>query len=159
MTTVSNNGLRTMFIGLLIIFFIFLVFAIYKRDDILYVNTNESFSGQNPKIAFRLFYTNWCPHCKSIKPEWLKLKANWDMTKRELYWENNKINYQDIKIEMVNCEKDEEICKEFDVQGYPTIVLSIGSKNIEYNGEGRSHSDLMRFLETKLLENGIKNSN
>ena len=72
-----------------------------------------------------------------------------------MYWENNKLSYQDVNIEMVNCEKDKSTCKDFDVQGYPTMVLSIGDKNIEYTGEGKSHSDLMRFLEKNLLKIGV----
>ena len=81
---------------------------------------------------------------------------NWEMTKRQMYWENNRLTYQDIRIEKVNCEKDNKTCKDFDIQGYPTIVLTIGDKNIEYNGDSHSHGDLMRFLETKLQENGVK---
>ena len=156
--TKNNNSsqFKTMFIGLLLIFLLFLIFAIYKRKDILYNDDDEGFSNKEKGIAFRLFYTDWCPHCKTSKPEWEKLQANWKMTKRQMYWENNKINYNDIKIDMINCERDKATCKEFDVQGYPTIVLSIGDKNIEYTGESKSHHELMRFLETKLLENGIK---
>ncbi len=151
----DNSQLKTMFIGLLIVFLLFLLFAIYKRKDILYNSEGEGFTNKQKNIAFRLFYTDWCPHCTSTKPEWEKLQANWNMAKREMYWENNRLNYQDIKIEKINCEKDKAICKEFDVQGYPTIVLSIGDKNIEYTGEARTHTELIRFLETKLLEYGV----
>lgn len=167
MTKVNNDSLKTMFIGLLIIFFIFMAFAIYKKDDILSVanqikesftssNEDNNDSDRNLKIAFRLFYTDWCPHCQTTKPEWDKMMNNWMMTKRQMYWQNNRLNYKDIKIEKVNCEKDKNTCKEFDIGGYPTIVLSIGNKNIEYNRDGRSHSDLISFLEAQLQSNGIK---
>ena len=151
----SNSQLKTMFIGLLIIFLLFLLFALYKKRDLLTtINTEEGFNN-NKNITFRLFYTDWCPHCQNIKPEFKKLITSWNMAKREMYWENNKLNYKDVKIEMVNCEKTKETCNNYDVQGYPTMILSIGDKNIEYTGEGTSKSDLMRFLETNLLKMGI----
>ena len=83
------------------------------------------------------------------------MKQNWEMAQRELYWENKKLNYQDIAIEQVNCENDKDSCRNFDIQGYPTIILSIGNNNIEYDKGGRNHSDLMSFLESKLQENKI----
>ncbi len=45
----------------------------------------------------------------------------------------------------------------FIMQGANTAseVLSIGDKNIEYTGEARTHTELIRFLETKLLEYGV----
>lgn len=152
----QNNQLRTMFIGLLLVFLLFAILALYKRSDLLAtMNSEEGFASNQKPIAFRLFYTDWCPHCQNIKPEFKRLITNWNMAKREMYWENNKLSYQDVNIEMVNCEKDKSTCKDFDVQGYPTMVLSIGDKNIEYTGEGKSHSDLMRFLEKNLLKIGV----
>ena len=156
----KTSQLKIMFIGLLIIFFLFLAFALYKRKDLLQncqlaEGFHEDEINSNKTIAFRLFYTNWCPHCQRIKPEWNLLKNSWDMAKRQMYWQNNKLTYKDVKIEMVNCEKDQTQCKQLDVQGYPTIILSIGNKNIEYTGKTRTNTELMRFLESKLLENGI----
>ncbi len=164
----SENGqLKTMFLGLLMVFFFFLALAIYKRKEIIALSSVEegfqsSHSGigsqnrETPDIYYRFFYADWCPHCQTTKPEWEKCQTNWNMLKRQLYWENNKINYQHIKLEKINCEKNGATCRQFDVQSYPTIVLSIGPKNIEYVGNDRSHTELMRFLETKLLENGFR---
>ncbi len=150
----DNKSVFYMLIGMLIVFGIFLAFSILMRNKIL-SPSEEGFQDGNRSIRYRLFYTDWCPHCTSTKPEWKKMKEACESAQREMYWENNKLSYSDIQIETVNCEADKGQCKELQVQGYPTIILSIGDKNIEYEGGGRSQSDLMSFLETKLQENNI----
>lgn len=152
---------RNILIGLLIVFGIFFLLSTFMRGTLLNYHKSESESGMEqfsngvPKIKYQLFYADWCPHCQTTKPEWKKMKDNWEMAKREMYWENNKLSYQDIAIEQINCENDKDSCRPFDIQGYPTIILSIGDNNIEYDKGGRSHSDLMSFLESKLQENKI----
>ena len=151
----DNKTVFYMLVGMLIVFAIFLGFSLLMRNKII-ASGEEGFQDSNRTISYRLFYTDWCPHCTSTKPEWNKMKEAWESAQRELYWENNKLSYKDIKIEAVNCEADKTQCKELEVQGYPTIILSIGDKHIEYEEGGRSQADLMSFLETKLQENDIK---
>ncbi len=161
MAKLDNQTLRNVLIGLLVVFGIFLLLAIFMRGSLLNYQSSVSESGKEqftngaPKIKYQLFYADWCPHCQTTKPEWKKMKENWDMAQRELYWENNKLSYQDVDIKLINCENDKDSCRSYDIQGYPTIILSIGDNNIEYDQAGRSHSDLMSFLESKLQENKI----
>ena len=151
----DNKTVYYMLVGLLVVFAIFLGFSLLMRSKILSPSSEEGFQDGSKTIHYRLFYTDWCPHCTSTKPEWKKMKDAWESAKRELYWENNKLSYKDINIEAVNCEADKNQCKELQIQGYPTIILSIGDKHIEYDEGGRSHADLMSFLETKLQENDV----
>jgi thiol-disulfide isomerase/thioredoxin len=162
MAELNRINVRNILIGLLIVFGIFFLLSVFMRGNLLKYQNTVSESGMEhfnsngvPKIRYQLFYADWCPHCQTTKPEWKKMKDNWDMAQREMYWENNKLSYQDVDIQAVNCENDKDSCRSFDIQGYPTIILSIGDNNIEYDKGGRNHSDLMSFLESKLQENKV----
>jgi thiol-disulfide isomerase/thioredoxin len=161
MGDLDKKTVRNILIGLLVVFGIFLLLSIFMRDKLLNYHKSvsesglEQFSNGAPQIKYQLFYADWCPHCQTTKPEWKKMKDNWEMAQREMYWENNKLSYQDVTIDMINCEDDKDSCRNFDIQGYPTIILSIGNNNIEYDKSGRNHGDLMSFLESKLQENKI----
>lgn len=82
---------------------------------------------KNTKM-FTLFYANWCGHCKNMKPQWeaAAKKVNTD---------------QDKKMVMVNVgDKDdvsqEQLRKDYNIRGYPTIVDVDGGKPVgEYSGE------------------------
>ena len=84
-------------------------------------------STKNDKV-FTLFYANWCGHCKNMKPNWIKA-AN------EVNVNGNK------KMVMVDLgDKDniaqEQLRKDYNIRGYPTIVDIDGGKQVgEYSGE------------------------
>lgn len=87
-----------------------------------------------------LFYTEWCPHCKKAKPEWQKLKEN---------YENKTINNYVIYFREVDCEKDEKTADEFNIEGYPTIKLIKDGQVIEYDAKPE-YSTLEEFIHTTL---------
>ena len=72
-----------------------------------------------------LFYADWCGHCKKIKPVW-------DETSQE-------VNADEVKMIKVNCgegtEKDQEIMKKYNIDGYPTIIKFVNGKPQLYRGE------------------------
>ena len=82
------------------------------------------------QLFIYLFYVDWCPHCKTAKPKMAEVQKN-------LAKNNNKVNGNDVIIEMVNCEgieKEKELVniREMDVKAYPTISTKNGSKLSEY---------------------------
>ena len=78
----------------------------YKREPF----NNEVHTIQpNEQKSLVLFYAPWCPHCKSILPEWDKLVANNDNT--------------NITIKKVNSDDNPELCKQYKIEGFPTILL------------------------------------
>ena len=80
-----------------------------------------------------LFYADWCGHCKKIKPVWEETAK--------------KVNADEVKMIKVNCgegnEKDQEIMKKYNIDGYPTIIKFINGKPQMYQG----NRDADSFME------------
>jgi len=115
-----------MIIGALIILYIFIS-----------MNKNKTITGGNKKeTTFILYYVDWCPHCKTIKPEWAKLEKD--------------IEFKDVLITKINCEENESIVKELDIEGFPTILFTQNGNIEPYNG-GREYSDFKNFLKSKKI--------
>jgi len=93
----------------------------------------EKITGGNKNVTFTLYYVDWCPHCKSIKPDWDKLEND------------NELKH--ITITKVNCEENEAIVQEKNIEGFPTILLNNNGKEEVYNG-GREYGDFKTYLQT-----------
>jgi thiol-disulfide isomerase/thioredoxin len=85
---------------------------------ILYNNTyqiTEKFN-ENEKVIIKVFNfnTSWCGWSKKLQPEWDKF--------RQLIIDNN-LNH--IEVYDIKCDNDSnsQICKEYNVRGYPYIVI------------------------------------
>ena len=76
-----------------------------------------SSKGNDP--VFRMFHVDWCPHCKVAKPEFIKSKNS----------------HKGVQFKLVNGEADEDAVKAFNVDGYPTFILTKNGKNTPYEGE------------------------
>jgi len=96
-------------------------------------NEFDKITGGNKNITFTLYYVDWCPHCKSIKPDWDKLEKDNDL--------------KHITITKVNCEENEAIVQEKNIEGFPTILLNNNGKEEAYNG-GREYADFKEYLQT-----------
>ena len=79
-----------------------------------------------------LFYAPWCPHCKEMLPDWDRFAS---------------ANRSNVSAKKVNSELEPELIKEYDIQGFPTILLLDGSgKTIaKYEGE-RDTKSLSDFV-------------
>mmetsp|Transcript_37519 Transcript_37519/g.6746 ORF Transcript_37519/g.6746 Transcript_37519/m.6746 type:complete len:210 (+) Transcript_37519:461-1090(+) len=83
------------------------------------------------------FYHPGCSHCKSMKEEWLKLA--------------DKL-YGIIKVAAVNCSDEEELCEEYDVKSYPTILMfpdNTAKKYEVYKGK-RTYEDFSNFAISQM---------
>ena len=89
----------------------------------------EMFSG-GAKLYF--FYADWCGYCKKFKPEWAKLKAEPNLG---------------VQLEEVDCSNEAPaLAKEYDVKGFPTLILVNGSNKVTYSGE-RTADALVSFIK------------
>jgi len=96
------------------------------------INDISMLDSSNGKTMFVKFYAPWCGHCKSLQPVWDELQ--------------NTYNGSDgVSVVSVNCEKNKDIAKKFNIRGYPTIKKISGSEIIDYNGS-RSRSSLAKFI-------------
>ena len=109
---------------ILILLVILVILVIYYIRQ-----TNEGFS-ERPTVYF--FYVDWCPHCKTAKPQIQDFKSK-----------NSNVNVKEV-----NCEKDKELAKKFNVRAYPTVYLVKGEDKTELN-EG---------ISVKSLNNLVKNN-
>lgn len=79
-----------------------------------------------------LFKADWCPHCKQFKNTWSNLKKDF----------GTKVNFI-----MFDADKDASKIKEFNIEGYPTLILKSGEKAIEYVGP-RNFESVKEFIDT-----------
>lgn len=97
------------------------------------------------KVAnLMLFYVDWCPHCKTAKPEWNALKEEYD---------GKTINGYIVVFEEYNCTDEnteiEDLINKYKIEGYPTIKLLKDGQVIEYDAKP-TKSTLEQFLTTVL---------
>lgn len=85
---------------------------------------------------FSLYYVDWCPHCKSVKPAFEEFAKNGFVT----------VAGQNVKVQAVECEKEPEKAAGKNIKGYPTILFEKASgQTLEYSGD-RTPQGYMAFL-------------
>jgi protein disulfide-isomerase-like protein len=104
----------------------------YSSDD----DPKTVFSSTKPTMV--LFYAPWCGHCKSMKPDYEKLKKKY-------------IDNPNKNVVMINCDDHKEFASKAGIQGFPTIRLYNNPKANKYlDYEGPRTADA---IETYLSEN------
>lgn len=89
---------------------------------------------------FSLYYVDWCPHCKSVKPAFEEFAKNGFVT----------VAGRNVKVRAVECEKQSELAAGKPIKGYPTFLLETAEgKTVEYQGD-RTPEAYMKFLEEEL---------
>jgi thiol-disulfide isomerase/thioredoxin len=119
-----------------IIFILLLGYSFYNKNQLLSLQQNKESvieNYENKSLKFSMYYVDWCPHCKSSKPEFIKLKNN-----------HKKINNRSINYNMIDCEKYPKLAEQADVESYPTFILSDTTK---YEGE-RNLNGFLDFLNS-----------
>ncbi len=98
---------------------------------------SEGFADNADK--FVMYYADWCPHCKTVKPIW----AEW--SKKGSIQINGKTVFLD-KVE----ESEKEKAAGKPVKGFPTFLLEkAGGKIVEYEGP-RTVSGWEAFLKKNM---------
>ncbi|KAG8820676.1 hypothetical protein FRC19_008676 [Serendipita sp. 401] len=69
--------------------------------------------------TFVKFYAPWCGHCQKLAPKWVDLAERLKGV---------------INVAEVNCDAHGTVCREQEIEGYPTVVLYLNGKKIEYTG-------------------------
>ena len=105
---------------------------------------NEQEETPNKVAHLMLFYVDWCPHCKTAKPEWNALKEEYD---------GKTINGYIVIFEEYNCTDEsseiEELINKYKIDGYPTIKLIKDEQVIEYDAKP-TKATMEQFLTTVL---------
>lgn len=135
---------------LMIFLAVFLIVAIY------YIYTKYFSNGvgktienmENPSgdktAELMLFHVDWCPHCKTAKPEWEQVKAA---------YQNKPINGYKVMFTEINCtdETPEKVkmIETYKIEGYPTIKLVKDNQVIDFDAKPTKDT-LTKFLNTVL---------
>lgn len=139
----SSKTSHIILMGLVIVFLICIVVALFMKSGTTHLRSGseEHFLSGAP-VQFKLFYAPWCGHCKSVKPHWDEMCDTWN-------------RHKDVEFVQYNCDdaSGKAKCSEHNVRGYPTIMLTVGDKDIEFNG-ARTRAGLVKFLEDHLSQNG-----
>jgi thiol-disulfide isomerase/thioredoxin len=147
-----NTSLTNIIIYFVIIFGLFflgyLTYSQFSKS-----NSNTTFDANRERVAnssstntanLMLFYVDWCPHCKTAKPEWENLKSE---------YEGKSINGYKIIFTEYNCTNEtpeiEELMNKYKIEGYPTIKLIKDNQVIEYDAKP-TKSTMEQFLNTVL---------
>merc|ERR1719215_575324 len=86
------------------------------------------------KTVFVKFFAPWCGHCKSMKPDWDKLMAEYK-------------DHATTLVADVDCTADgKPLCETVGVQGFPTIKYGDPSDLQDYEG-GRDFAALKKFAD------------
>jgi thiol-disulfide isomerase/thioredoxin len=99
-------------------------------------NAKSSNTKSSNKIKVYNFNTSWCGWSKKFQPEW-------DKFQQTINNDNNlssRIDAQDVK-----CDNNEDMCKQYNIPGFPTILIINDGKQINYTGD-RTSNALLSFI-------------
>lgn len=146
------KGLMNWKVGVCVVIAILLVvigyytYKEYANKTTFHANRENIPKDQNSNktATLMLFYVDWCPHCKTAKPEWENLKSEYD---------GKSINGYTVTFVEHNCtnETDEvsQLMDKYNIEGYPTIKLVKDNQIIEYDAKP-TKSTMEQFLNTVL---------
>jgi len=106
--------------------------------------TNGNSSSPAKDAELMLFYVDWCPHCKTAKPEWEQVKTEYD---------GKTINGYQVIFTEINCTNEtpdvEKLMNTYKIEGYPTIKLIKDGQVIEFDAKP-TKANLEQFLNSVL---------
>ena len=143
---------RNIMIIVIIIVLIIIAYYIYKSQTSKQIayrenalpgqNGSGSGSSSGKEAELMLFYVDWCPHCKTAKPEWEQVKME---------YEGKTVNGYNIIFTEVNCTNEtpdvEKMVNTYKIEGYPTIKLLKDGQIVEFDAKP-TKSNLEQFLKT-----------
>jgi thiol-disulfide isomerase/thioredoxin len=125
----------------LVVAVLLVVISLYNRNIIqTFVGGSlGSLSGGSSEPVFTMYYVDWCPHCKAVKPLFTDFMGSGTV----------QVNGKPVKCTMVNAETNPDAVKGLNVKGYPSFLLNKGGNMIEFNGE-RTAEGFMSFLNQNM---------
>lgn len=96
---------------------------------------NTQIGGLHDMADVMLFKAEWCGHCKQFKPTWDKLQSVF----------NKKFNFITY-----DSDKDTDMLKKYNIDGFPTIIIKNGSDLMPYEG-GRDIETLTDYLNNMTI--------
>ena len=133
--------------GILLVLFAYYTYKQYANEKTAFHANREHIPkdlNSTKTATLMLFYVDWCPHCKTAKPEWESLKADYD---------GKSINGYNIDFVEYNCTNEtaevSQLMDKYSIEGYPTIKLIKDNQVIEYDAKP-TRTTMEQFLNTVL---------
>jgi thiol-disulfide isomerase/thioredoxin len=151
-TTSSFSGLFSNKILLLLVVvfvgvMIYFAYSSIKFSKAVYNDngTKAGASSTTPKeVELMIFSVDWCPHCKTAKPEWEKVKSEYS---------GKQVNGYTILFTEINCTNESpqvtKLMDQFKIEGYPTIKMVKDGQVIEFDAKP-TYSNLTQFINTAI---------
>ena len=128
----------TLIISAMIVLIVILLIMNYVKTNQIYAleerDPTEQMEGNinSTKDKLTLYYTDWCGISTRFRPTWDTLAKNTGLN---------------VSMEVIDCVKNDQVCKLNAIRGYPTIILHKNNgQNIIYNGS-RTLIDLENFVK------------
>jgi thiol-disulfide isomerase/thioredoxin len=151
-TSPLKNGLSMNTLIMIVVVIVFLGIGVYvymnyfSKASKLYSANREfdqgSKGGATAEII--LFYVDWCPHCKTAKPIWEQVKAEYS---------NKTVKGYNVTFTEINCTNESPditaVVDKYKIEGYPTIKLLKGDQVIDFEAKP-TVSTLTQFLNAAL---------
>lgn len=117
--------------GVAIALVVGLIVLTLTRLGLVFGKKAENFTTSNKEIVF--FSMKGCGHCEEFQPIWDLFVSNYG-------------NYEFVELKQVKYDEKPKIVKQYNVQGFPTILgLENGEKVREFSG-ARTYENLITFL-------------
>ena len=104
-----------------------------------FVSNKEYVPYRETSATIYMFKTEWCPYCKKAQPEW-------DAVKTSI---GNTVNNIELKFMEIDCDDNPTMADKYKVDSYPSIILEIGDKKINYDAKV-DRTILRKFINTSL---------
>jgi thiol-disulfide isomerase/thioredoxin len=90
-------------------------------------------------INVTLYHANWCGHCQEFMPEWKKFEKEMETNSKR------KVTVNSVEESSLS-RSDMPKINGKDIRGFPTIKITNGDKEINYDGK-RTAKDLIKYLD------------
>jgi len=143
---IPSFNMKTVGIILLILILLLVALYYYNQKSVTSKSMENFENGSDDKRTAELmfFSVDWCPHCKTAKPEWEQLKAE---------YANKPINGYKVIFTDIDCTKEtpqvEKLMNTYKIEGYPTIKLLKDGQVIDFDAKPTKDT-LVKFLNTVL---------
>ena len=124
-------------LGVVVFVTLIVVVMYYKKISTALVQGFQNISGKN---EFIMYYAEWCPHCKTVMPDFDNFSKDGSIT----------VNGKSVNVKKYEASKDADKIQGKNIKGFPTFMLSTAEGNdIEYKGP-RTSDDYLKFLNKEL---------
>jgi len=105
--------------------FLYVVLGLVVIGVLVYTlsSRNEGFSSGD---TFTLYYADWCPHCKAVKPVFSQWSSSGSVTVKD----------KTVITKMVEADTSPALVSQAGVKGFPTMILTkADGSSVEYKGD------------------------